>query len=129
MAESSFEEMLNKITSDPSVMAKISEIAHSSGDDIMNKLPQVIDIISPKMTEEKNTANDEKTDTPADEKAASPLNLLNQIPLPLNKIGEKISKNSNLLIALKPYLSKERSNIIDSIVKMAQVANLMKNAK
>lgn len=47
----------------------------------------------------------------------------------ISSLSESVSKNSKLLLALKPYLRKERVDIIDSILKMAQVANLMKLAK
>ncbi len=44
-------------------------------------------------------------------------------------ISRSISKNEPLLCALKPYLSKERQDIIDSIVRLSKIANLMKLAR
>ncbi len=44
-------------------------------------------------------------------------------------ISRSISKNEPLLCALKPYLSKERQEIIDSIVRLSKIANLMKLAR
>ena len=127
MADNSFEEILNKITQNPDLMAKISEISKGSNEtNLSQKLPEVIAAISPTIASEKVEKNEEKTDTPADEIQKSALNALD---LPITKLSEKISKNSDLLLALKPYLNKERGNLIDSIVKMAQVADLMKLIK
>lgn len=130
MADINFDEVLSKITSNPDIMEKISQIASKGDkDNIADKLPDVIAAISPAINDSENKKSDEKTDTPANKTEKSDANINPHFPLPINKLSEKISKNSKLLLALRPYLSKERSDIIDNIVKMAQVADLMKNVK
>lgn len=131
MADISFDEMLKKITENPQLMTKISQIASSSDDsDITSKLPLVISAISDSVANDKeSTKVEEKTDTPPDKSDTKDKKSSSDFALPVSRIQEKISKNSKLLIALKPYLSKERCDIVDSIIKMAQVADLMKLVK
>ena len=131
MADSSFDEILKKITDNPELITKISQIAKDSeGKDIESKLPLVISAISDSLnSENKNDSTTKNADTPHDKSHTSIENSSVDFSLPISKLQDKISKNSKLLIALKPYLSKERCNIVDSIIKMSQVADLMKLVK
>lgn len=130
MADISFDEMLKKITENPELMTKISQIAKSSeGENLTDKLPSVISAISNSINSSEGTSTTEKTDTPLDINDSSEEKSSIASLVPVARLQEKISKNSKLLIALKPYLSKERCDIVDSIVKMAQVADLMKLVK
>lgn len=128
-----FEEILKKITDNEDVMSKISEISKKSDGDVTDKLPDIIAAISPLMNGEKNVEQNsdfsEKTDTSASKNEESPSSFDSKLAIPVAKLGEKITKNSKLLLALKPYLSKNRCDVVDSIVKMAQVADLMKLMK
>ena len=124
MAESSFDEILERIAKSPDIIEKINSITKgTSSESPYDRLPEIMAAISPALGEEKERGNEEKTDTPPDK---SPFGALD---LPIAKIGEKIAKNSKLLIALKPYLCKERCEIIDTVVQLAQVTDLMKLAK
>lgn len=129
MAEINIEEMLKQITSNSELMEKISQISKNNDGDISDKLPNIISAISPIIEEEKNASANEKTDTPTNEIQENLQSSFSNFPFQIDKITNTISKNSKLLIALKPYLSKDRSDIVDSIVKMAQVADLMKQIK
>ncbi len=131
MADISFDEMLKKITDNPELITKISQIANDSqGGDITDKLPSVISAISDSINNSAENGNrTEKTDTPPNKSNANNENPSVNFALPVARLQEKISKNSKLLLALKPYLSKERCDIVDSIIKMAQVADLMKLVK
>ena len=126
MAENTLEEMLKKIIDNPDVMSKVSSIAEKSKDKgLESTLPEIIEAIAPqvsKSAEEKH----EKTDTSPTKSEKSDVSLPTDT---IRKLGEKISNNSSLLLALKPYLSKERGDMIDNIVKMAQIADLMKLAR
>ena len=126
MAENTLEEMLKKIVDNPDVMSKVSSIAEKSRDrGLESTLPEIIDAIAPqvsKSAEEKC----EKTDTSPTKSEKIDTSLPTET---IRKLGEKISNNSSLLLALKPYLSKERGDMIDNIVKMAQIADLMKLAR
>ena len=107
-------------------MGKISNIKNSNDKDISQALPDIISLLSPLVADsskEKQEESDEKADSREMKEDTA------KIPLHLADLSERIRKNSDLLLALKPYLKKERGEIIDSIVKMAQVANLMKLAK
>ncbi|MBO5312573.1 MAG: hypothetical protein J6B29_01270 [Clostridia bacterium] len=130
MAEADFEAIISSLAQNPELMSKISSIKSSSeGKGLEEMLPEVISAIAPLM--EKGEAKQEKkeNDTADDTIQASQDSASLKIPFPISQIGDKINKNSALLLALKPYLSKERGDIIDSIVKMAQVTNLMKLVK
>ena len=126
MAENNFEQMLKKITENQEVMAKISQIAkNGDNSDIADKLPDVISAISP-LIDSKDRGDDQKDNSSNSEREPTSEASKNVFSLPVSKLCSKVSKNSELLLALKPYLSKERCDAVDSIVKMAQVANLMK---
>ena len=124
MAEMNLDEIFKKIASSPDIVDKImTATKNSENDEGSNQLSKIIDAISPVINQSKDEAESEKTDTPPRENQEQ---LLSQ---PLSRLGEKINKNSKLLLALKPYLSSERSEIIDTIVKIAQVGDLMKLLK
>lgn len=125
MADVNFEDMIAKITQNPDLMKRIKDIKSSSeGKDSTAALPEIISLIAPVVGKD-----DEGNDEPVKEATVIKDAPDSKFSLPFSQLSEKISKNSNLLLALKPYLSKERGDIIDSIVKMAQVADLMKLAK
>lgn len=124
MAENSLEEMLERISKNPDLIEKISSIAKgTSSGNPYDSLPEIMSAISPVLQEAKDDGKIEKTYTPPEKSEFGDLGL------PIAKISEKIAKNSKLLVALKPYLSRERSEIIDTIVKLSQVTDLMKLMK
>ncbi len=124
MAENSFDEILEKISKNPDIVEKLSSITKGiSSESPYDSLPEIMSAIAPALHEESSDKNDEKTDTSPEK------NAFGDLGIPVAKIGEKIAKNSKLLLALKPYLSHERSEIIDTIVKLAQVTDLMKLMK
>lgn len=139
MSENSIESVLSMISSNPDLINKISSAVQAGGDDLSKNLSSVISLIS----ESQNQSNkaDEKSALPAEEKEA-------KIDTPVDKIGnsaeflldgkansflstlsKSISKNSSLLIALKPYLSKNRCEIIDTVIKISQLSNIMNLVK
>lgn len=128
-----FDEILKKITENEDIMSKISEISKKSDTEATDKLPEVIDVLSPLIRGDNNIINNdefnEKTDTPPAKTESISASSHGNPYIPIAKLGEKINKNSKLLLALKPYLSKNRCDVVDSIVKMAQVADLMKLMK
>ena len=127
MAEFNLEEVLSKITNNPEIMSKVSEIAKANKDgEISDALPQVMEAIMPSVKAEDSENKDERKDT---DEPKSHSGVISPLQVPLEKMCQKINKNSKLLTALKPYLSKERCEIIDNIIKMAQVANLLSLTK
>lgn len=124
MAENNFDAILEKIASSPDIIEKISTITKGlSQDSTYDSLPKIMEAIAPALNGKEAEEKSEKTDTPKGESAK------NDLYAPLLKLGEKITKNSKLLLALKPYLSQERCEIIDTVVKIAQVGDLMKLVK
>ena len=124
MADNTFEEILESISKNPNIVEKISEISKSSNkDNIYDSLPKIMYILSPLLSSEETKESNEKATTPLPKSEADSLSV------PLARLGEKITKNSGLLLALKPYLNKERGEIIDTVVKIAQLGDLMKLIK
>lgn len=124
MAENNLGEIFEKIASNPDIIEKITSITQGNENtNTEETLSKIMEAISPIVKQEKSDESGEKSDTPLG-KTENRL-----FSLPLGKIGEKITKNAKLLIALKPYLSPERSDIIDTVVKIAQVGDLMKLVK
>ena len=124
MAENDFTDILEKIASNPDVIEKLTSITQSSAkDNPQEGLSKIMEAISPVINQGTRNEKSEKADTPPRKSGEQALSV------PLAKLGEKITKNSKLLVALKPYLSRERCEIIDTIVKIAQVGDLMKLMK
>ena len=130
MSELSFEDLFRQITENPELMTKISKIAkENEGGGLEASLPKIIEAIKPEMNNTNAEISLNKSEN-TDKSTDKTINLdQSSLSSPINKIGEKINKNSKLLIALKPYLSKERCDIIESVVKLAQIADLMKLAR
>ena len=128
--ENNLDSILNQISSNPALMSKISEIASSSSD---NKIADVVSLISP-LVSSKNTAtvsNDTVNAEPVQEDASNSTEentsdgASNTLSLGAS-LGKSIMKNKALLIALKPYLSKGRCDMIDSVIKLSQIADVIK---
>lgn len=139
MSENSIESVLSMISSNPDLINKISSAVQAGGDDLSKNLSSVISLISESQNQsnkadEKSTLPAEekeaKIDTPADEIENSAEFLLDgKANSFLSTLSKSISKNSSLLIALKPYLSKNRCEIIDTVIKISQLSNIMNLVK
>jgi len=116
--ENNLEQILSTVTSNPELMKKISDVAKSGKEDAIS---EVMSLISPIVSEKKEPHSDEIS---SEEKAEDKSALLASSSI--NSIGKSISKNKGLLLALKPYLSKERCEMIDHVVKLSQIADVMK---
>lgn len=126
--ENSIDSILNQISSNPDLMSKISEVTSSDSD---NKIADVISLISPLInSKSENSSEKGKTDTvlentTVEEEGISNKGALNALSIG-SSFGKSIAKNKALLIALKPYLSKGRCDMIDSVIKLSQIADVMK---
>ena len=139
MAEASFEEILNSITSNPDLLNKISKsVKENEGGDLSNTLEKVISLIQnnenePSDFEESNDSEDkeykevdnETRNEAKDSKERSAVGLDSLIL----SLGKSMSKTSPLLLALKPYLSKSRCELIDSLINMSRLASIINLAK
>ncbi|MBR2943793.1 MAG: hypothetical protein IKC16_01735 [Clostridia bacterium] len=139
MAEASFEEILNSITSNPDLLNKISKsVKENEGGDLSNTLEKVISLIQnnenePSDFEESHDSEDkeykevdnETRNEAKDSKERSAVGLDSLIL----SLGKSMSKTSPLLLALKPYLSKSRCELIDSLINMSRLASIINLAK
>lgn len=109
-----FTEKINEILSNKELMAQISSIAGVkqeeapksapsldgllSNPDIMSKLPEIIGVLKPMVSQSESKQ-------------------------PSGGYDKRIA----LLTALKPYLSSERCDAVDYIAKMSKLSDLLKN--
>ena len=135
MSENSIESVLSMISSNPELINKISSAVQGGGDDLSKSLSSVISLISESQKSNDNTSDlskesSEKLDTPAG-KIENADDLSHEIKADsiLSTLSRSIAKNSSFLLALKPYLSKNRCEIIDTVVKISQLASVMNLAK
>ena len=114
--------LLSSVLGDEALMNKIKDTVKGNNGDTSSSLENVISLISPKLKNENAQANGEiKDDADIIESSGKP-NSLSFI----NSLSNSISKNAGLLLALKPYLSKERCQMIDGVVKISQITDTLK---
>ena len=137
MSDNSIESVLSMISRNPELINKISSAVQAGGDDLSKNLSNVISLINEsqskneiKETTKENEQIYENSDTPS-----SNFSKLGEILQGdgansfLLSLSKSISKNSPFLLALKPYLSKGRCDMIDTAVKISQLANIINLAK
>lgn len=135
MSDNSIESVLTMVSQNPDIINKISSLVEAGGDDMTKSLSSVISLISQNQAENKKSVdssvgNEEKSDTPTAEiKNINDFSSNLKSDSFLMTLSKSIAKNSSLLLALKPYLSKNRCEIIDTVVKISQLANVMNLAK
>lgn len=138
MSNQSFDEMLNKITSNEELMSKISQVVkNNKSGEISDTLPAVLSLITSNGQDKKeeiedltkntdakdseiNTEGKLKTDNVAGESQTS-----NDFTGLIGSLGKQISTNSQLLMAIKPYLNKNRQGMIDTMVRLSSLANVI----
>lgn len=116
-------EMINKIMQDPQLSEMMRELkgnnSGSSADtqaDIMEKLPQIMSVISPLIGDGARASDkDEKNDGKPTVKSKEARGF------------EKYDKAraTRLMSAIKPYLSRERCSMIDKCMSVMQLGDVM----
>lgn len=144
MSDNSLEKILAGITSNPELMEKISTTVNSGSGDMEKTLSSVISLISGTQSNTKSIDSESENIAPKKEKYEdfgrnsdtllekndNKENLYDKNQLSfLNTFANSISKNSDFLLALKPYLNKERKEIIDNVVRISKIASIMNLAK
>lgn len=144
MSDNSLEKILAGITSNPELMEKISTTVNSGSGDMEKTLSSVISLISGTQSNTKSIDSESENIAPKEEKHEdfgrnsdtllekndNKENLYDKNQLSfLNTFANSISKNSDFLLALKPYLNKERKEIIDNVVRISKIASIMNLAK
>lgn len=104
---------LNEIFSNPQMLSAISSMAQS---------------LKSKESASSATQNENSSEIPrevsptANDKLPELLNMLSS-----NSSSVKQSNRSELLCALKPYLSQSRSDAIDKIIRFSELSSVLKN--
>lgn len=140
MSETSFEDIIFKISSNPELLNKISSTVKGGDGDMSKALSSVIGILSDSDAFGKQTGeNEDKIKSEGKDEKEKILdtslgifkdnNEKTGIEGLLFSFCNTISRNTPLLLALKPYLSKDRCEMIDSIVKISKLASIVSLAK
>jgi hypothetical protein len=108
---------LNQIFSNPQMLSAISSMAQS-----LKSNNSVAPPVEASATEkEKSEPPPSQSASAIPEKLPELLNMLSQ-----NNSGIKQSHRSELLCALKPYLSQSRSDAIDKIIRFSELSSVFK---
>lgn len=108
---------LNQIFSNPQMLSAISSMAQS-----LKSNNSVAPPVEASATEkEKSEPPPSQSASAIPEKLPELLNMLSQ-----NGSGIKQSHRSELLCALKPYLSQSRSDAIDKIIRFSELSSVFK---
>lgn len=108
---------LNQIFSNPQMLSAISSMAQS-----LKSNNSVAPPVEASATEkEKSEPPPSQSASAIPEKLPELLNILSQ-----NSSGIKQSHRSELLCALKPYLSQSRSDAIDKIIRFSELSSVFK---
>lgn len=103
---------LNEIFSNPQMLSAISSMAESLKNDKPAQVSQEQDVKEPRSDE---------TRTSSAERLPELLSMLS------SGSGIKQNRRSELLCALKPYLSQGRSEAIDKIIRFSELSSVLKN--
>ena len=114
--------LLSSVINDEGLMNKIKDTVKNSGDSA-SSLNNVISLITPKLQQnyEENVSSQENNENTSTKNSLDKPNSLSFV----NSLSHSISKNSGLLLALKPYLSKERCQMIDGVVKISKITDTL----
>ena len=116
--------MLSSVTTNPELMGKISQLVEKNKNgEISDTLPDVLSLLSSHMN--KDEASDEepafKEDKPESDENVADINVVKMV----GSLSKEISKSSKLLLAIKPYLSKGRQDMIGNILKLSSLSSVL----
>ena len=139
MSENNLSDIISALSSNKEIV-KLAEKAKESGDfsSILGEVASLLGEGESKndgvnSTSDKDEENEEYTEASGRENGqdkesnVGEQNTLLGSLLPL--FSSSICENSELLIALKPYLSKKRCDLIDSIIKISKLASIVSLSK
>ena len=119
MAEGNVNEVLSSVLGNAELMNKISGIISSSkSENKEDALPEVIEAISKEVN-----VNGSKKDTEKAENASTNEEKSRDVSVLTSHSGRD---SAALLKAMKPFLSKERCDMVDNILKFEQLAEIVK---
>lgn len=126
--ENSIDSVLSSVMGNEELMNKIRATVKGNGGDTASSLEDVISLIAPALNADKSNGNTdtEQGKNEADYKSDEINSSEREINSLLSSFSHTISKNTGLLIALKPYLNKDRCQMIDGVVKISRLAEALK---
>ena len=125
--ENSIESVLSSVMGNEELMNKIRDAVKGKENDSASALGDVISLIAPTLNADKDSSDVFENDKKDNKSDVGNISLKNgEMGSFLSSFSDTISKNTNLLVALKPYLSKERCQMIDSVVKISKLSEALK---
>ena len=106
---------LNEIFSNPQMLSAISSMAQNLKNNESTSA----------QSEQKSTSDTQKANEPSTQATDKISEILNSIAS--GGSGIKQNHRSELLCALKPYLSQNRSDAIDKIIRFSELSSVFKN--
>lgn len=106
MSEGGFDTLLSSVLGNEELMSKISGIASAHSQNSDEALPEVIEAIASSMNTPREDGKDKEQER--------------------GRARLDHSKSTKLLVALKPYLSDKRAHMIDNILRVEQIAEIIK---
>ncbi len=119
---------LNEIFSNPQMLSAISSMAQNLKNG--NASTPITNEKSNEISNQKSKeSNEENSEAPQGQISASISDKLPELLNMLSPNGSKIKQNrqSELLCALKPYLSQNRNDAIDKIIRFSELSSVFKN--
>ena len=113
----SVDEILSSVMGNEELMSKIKDAVKNGGGDSSSSLENVISLISP-CAQDTSHETDEGANGISKNEPEEKLSVI-------SSLGDIISRNTPLLCALKPYLSKEKCQLIDSIVRISKISGVL----
>lgn len=129
--ENSLESILSAVMSNEELMSKISDVVKGGGSD---SISDVVSLISPIVSKDKERDTSKESESEKKDSNNEPFSdegvkggiggsAFGKLG---GAAGKSISNNKALLLALKPYLSKERGEIIEAMIRLSQIAEAVK---
>ena len=137
MSENNLSDIISALSSNKEIV-KLAEKAKESGD-----FGSILSEVASLLGEEKNDGESAEVGENEEKEAYTELGTEKNGQDKESNVGEQntllgsllplfsssICENSELLIALKPYLSKKRCDLIDSIIKISRLASIVSLSK
>ena len=117
------DEILSSVMKNEELMNKIKDTV-KGGDGDSSTLESVISLITP-FAEDKNEDTDKKDTVNSKDVIEADLQNTQGKASIISSLGEMISRNAPLLCALKPYLSKEKCQLIDNILRISKISGVL----
>lgn len=113
--------VLSSVMNNEELLNKIKGVVKENNGDTSASLSSVISMLAPEI--EKSKSPKEQDVSGSDNARDGTVDSINSLA---SSFSKTISRNAPLLLALKPYLNNERSKMVDDIVKISQLADVLR---